>query len=105
MNISVLGSCTNNFLSKNDNLVPLDICRRYNFDKEAEEAKKPTPDARFVNYHQRIGDDFHPINIRLDFYKSGKLKDVAIDYTNGKFAKGSIKESYDEDGNNINYEV
>ena len=41
--------------------------------------------------------------MKLEFHKNGKISDVEIKYRNGKHASGTIKESYDEDGNNINY--
>ena len=94
-----------NFSSNEDRPFGIDICRQLNLEKEIEEAKKPSPDQRYVTLRRNIGDEFHPVKVNLEFYKSGKIKDVEIKYKNGKFAEGVIKESYDEEGNNINYEA
>ena len=47
--------------------------------------------------------DTHPIWMQLKFHDNGKISDIEIKYKNGKHASGTIKESYDENGKNLNY--
>ncbi len=47
----------------------------------------------------------HPIWVEFKFHPNGKISDIKIDYKNGKYASGTITESYDENGKNINYQV
>ena len=65
-----------------------------------------TNDTRLRKYGGPFNDsETHPIRVDIGFHRSGKISNIKIDYKNGKYASGTITESYDENGKNINYQV
>ena len=65
-----------------------------------------TENTRYCSYSKTFCDsETHPIWVGIKFHENGKISDIKINYQNGKYASGTITESYDENGKNINYQV
>ena len=65
-----------------------------------------TKNSRYCSYSKTLHDSkTHPIWVGIDFHENGKISGIKVKYKNGKYASGTITESYDENGKNINYKV